>query len=64
MKKFNILVNKKCTNIARASKNFKPAARRVKKTDETEVLKDQLEVDQVEVEVNVENDVVEEYQEL
>lgn len=46
-----MLVNKKCTNLARASKNFKPAARRIKKTEETgvEALKEQPEVDRLEV---------------
>lgn len=46
-----MLVNKKCTNLARAAKNFTPAARRVKKTEErgVEVLKEQPEGDRVEV---------------
>lgn len=48
IKKFNMLVNKKCSNLARASKDFKPAARKVKKTDDVE------DVEQVVVETNLE----------
>lgn len=55
-----MLVNKKCTNIARASKNFKPAARRVKKIDEPE----QSEVEQVEIEVSVESEIIAKDEEL
>lgn len=60
-----MLVNKKCTNLARASKNFKPAARRIKKKREiagVEVPKEQREV---EVEDNVDvSEVVAKVEEL
>lgn len=65
MKKFNMLVNKKCTNLARASKNFKPAARRVKKTEDfKDVPNEQPEVDRVVVEDNVESEEVAKDEEL